>query len=297
MKTGEQGELFDIPKWDTPKDKSFKPLRYPIWTEKKAHLVERYLYYFVLITKHGTYIDGFAGPQQPDELDTWTAKKVLESEPSWLQDFFLFDDDDAQVSKLQELNSRQPPRAKNEPKRQVTITKGDFNQEVKVLLDSGKVSKRNAAFCLLDQRTFECHWSTVETLASYKESGLKIELFYFLPVLWLKRAIAALKERQKLELWWGRDDYESIRDLKPLDTALLVAKRLREELAYASAKPWPVFEKQNGGNVMYYMIHASDHPEAPVLMHRAYSRAVQPKETAEQLMLDMGYPPTESLDV
>jgi hypothetical protein len=68
-------------------------------------------------------------------------------------------------------------------------------------------------------------------------------------------------------------------------------------LAYASAKPWPVFEKQNGGNVMYYMIHASDHPEAPVLMHRAYSRAVQPKETAEQLMLDMGYPPTESLDV
>ena len=30
-----------------------RPLRNPIWTENKARLIERYLYYFVLITKHG----------------------------------------------------------------------------------------------------------------------------------------------------------------------------------------------------------------------------------------------------
>lgn len=37
---------------------------------------------------------------------------------------------------------------------------------------------------------------------------------------------------------------------------------------------------------MYYMIHATDHPEAPRLMSRAYQRAVQPKEPAEQLSLE-----------
>ena len=28
-----------------------------IWTENKAKLIERYLYYFVLVTKHGTYVE------------------------------------------------------------------------------------------------------------------------------------------------------------------------------------------------------------------------------------------------
>ena len=37
---------------------------------------------------------------------------------------------------------------------------------------------------------------------------------------------------------------------------------------------------------MYYMIHASDHPEAPKLMSRAYRQAISPKETAEQLELE-----------
>jgi len=37
--------------------KSKTPLD-PIWTKNKAKLIERYLLYFVYITKHGTYIDG-----------------------------------------------------------------------------------------------------------------------------------------------------------------------------------------------------------------------------------------------
>ena len=39
---------------------------------------------------------------------------------------------------------------------------------------------------------------------------------------------------------------------------------------------------------MYYMIHATDHPEAPKLMERAYNQAVLPKETVEQLKLELG---------
>lgn len=51
--------------------------RHPIWTENKARLIERYLRYFVMITKHGTYIDGFAGPQEPGQPEMWAAKLVM----------------------------------------------------------------------------------------------------------------------------------------------------------------------------------------------------------------------------
>jgi hypothetical protein len=74
-----QGFFFDEPPQYSDQDPTFKPLDYPIWTRNKARLVQRYLRYFVFITKHGTYIDGFAGPQEPDKLDTWTAGLVFDS--------------------------------------------------------------------------------------------------------------------------------------------------------------------------------------------------------------------------
>ena len=33
-------------------------------------LIQRWGYYFVMVTKHGTYIDGFAGPQDPNNEQT-----------------------------------------------------------------------------------------------------------------------------------------------------------------------------------------------------------------------------------
>jgi hypothetical protein len=80
-----EADLFEF--GDPPAQRSvvkLRPLRNPIWTENKVRLIERYLYYFVLITKHGTYIDGFAGPQYEDRPDAWAARLVLEIEPKWL---------------------------------------------------------------------------------------------------------------------------------------------------------------------------------------------------------------------
>ena len=69
-------------------------IKNPIWTKSKAKLIEKYLYYFVMITKHGTYIDGFAGPQKLDKPAMWSAKLVLESEPRWFRNFYLYDKDE-----------------------------------------------------------------------------------------------------------------------------------------------------------------------------------------------------------
>jgi three-Cys-motif partner protein len=77
-----------------------------LWTSSKARLIERYLNLFVLITKDGTYIDGFAGPQEVDKLDAWAARLVLESEPAFLKHFHLFEIDQAKAELLDDLQLR-----------------------------------------------------------------------------------------------------------------------------------------------------------------------------------------------
>lgn len=53
------------------KIKKYKRYDQAIWTENKAHFIQQYLKYFVQITKHGAYIDGFAGPQSPKQPRSW----------------------------------------------------------------------------------------------------------------------------------------------------------------------------------------------------------------------------------
>lgn len=262
-----------------------KPLKHPIWTENKAKLIERYLYYFVLITKHGTYIDGFAGPQKPDKPDMWAAKLVVENQPRWLRHIHLFEKNKARLRQLEALRKSQPPRKPKEPKREIVLYPGDFNVNVHKLLKGKSISEKEATFALLDQRTFECHWSAVKALSSYKTSANKIELFYFLPNFWLPRAMAGIRNRQILADWWGGPDWEILRRMNAEQRCRIFVERFKNELRYKSAKPWPIFESKRGGNIMYYMIHASDHPEAPKLMGRAYEKALKRKEPREQLKL------------
>jgi len=273
--------LFDLPASKTVEPK-VRLIERPLWTEDKARLIQRYLFYFVLVTRHGTYLDGFAGPQDPANPDTWAARLVLESEPRWLRHFYFFEKSNAGESALLGLRDAQPSR----PKQTISIQKGDFNAEVLKLLQSETIKPREATFCLLDQRTFECRWETVKALAQYKTP--KIELFYFLPNLWLDRALSALKDRAVFNGWWVRpDDFHSIREMNQTRRMLLVLERFRSELGYLSAKAWPILERRGSGHIMYYMIHATDHPAAPLLMGRAYRAVVAPsrRDPLEQLVL------------
>jgi three-Cys-motif partner protein len=287
-----QGRLFpidDMGLYRTQQEPQIKRPQHPIWTENKARLIERYLYYFVLITKHGTYIDGFAGPQKADKPTTWAAKLVLDSEPRWLRHFFLFDLKSRQAERLRELKSQQPTADKNGRRvyREIHVREGDFNALVHDLLKSGQVSQSEATFCLLDQRSFQCHWATAKALSEYKaHQEHKIELFYFLATGWMRRALSAIKNSTILQRWWGRDDWGALLHAQPSAIRDLLITRFKEELGYKSVKAWPIYERQNGGAIMYHMIHCTDHPHAPALMSRAYDRAVQPKEPLEQLHLE-----------
>lgn len=271
------------PAFESP---SLRPLPFPIWTENKARLIERYLYYFVLITKHGTYIDAFAG-QQKELPGMWAAKLVLESQPRWLRRIHLIELDRKKIPSLNTLKAEQDAQPVKPP-RQVEVYEGDCNAIVPEILRTGSIGPKEATFCLLDQRTFECQWATLRALAEYKPTGQhKIELFYFLPIGWLDRAFAATtKNTDMIERWWGRPDWESLRPLNARQRVEQFERRFREELAYRSVLSWPIYENEEARRVMYFMVHATDHPEAPKLMRRAYVRAVQPLEPTEQLTLE-----------
>ena len=281
MTNREQLKLFDLPDAPPPQ-KVFSAIDRPLWTEHKAKLISRYLYYFILITRHGVYIDGFAGPQNPDQSDGWAAKLVLESEPRWMRNFFLCDKNTKQVKALEKLRDVQPETKG----RTISVAHADFNVQVDTILNTSEIGERTATFCLLDQRTFECDWSTVQRVARHKE-GRKIEIFYFVPTGWLARSIKALRQPEiAMSRWWGRDDWQDLRGMSNHDIADAFRQRFLEEFGYKHAHGWPIYDRQGSRRIMYHMVHATDHDEAPNLMSRAYKTATRRAEPPEQFKFE-----------
>lgn len=279
-----QGNLFaDLPP-PAEKPQLFKTQQRPLWTENKAKLIERYLFYFVLVTKHGAYIDGFAAPQDPDNPDSWACKLVLESQPPFLREFWLCDLDPSGVAALKSMVSHiERPKY-----RRIEVVCGDFNVKVHEILRGCKITSSTASLCLLDHRTFECDWATVRTLAEFKQQGHKIELFYFLASGWLDRSLAGTTRNfEQLERWWGNQNWSKLQGMDSWRRALLLADRFKQELGYTYAYPWPIYEHGAEGRVMYHMLHATDHPAASKLMNRAYATATKAHEPIEQLKLEL----------
>ncbi len=281
-----QGTLFPLGAPNAKAQTLVRPATRPVWTENKAKLIETYLRLFVMITHHGVYIDAFAGPQQPDKPDTWAARLVLMSKPRWFRKFFLFEIDKEKVQLLEELRAAQPApdKKKKEPKREINIFAGDANEAILRILNERSIRMKDATFCLLDQHTNQCDWATVQALARYK-TGNKIELFYFFANKWLPRSLAALKDRERARKWWGNDDWEKLRDMRPVERAELLAERFRTELGYKHAVPWPIYDKKDGSTIMFFMVHATDHPAATGLMDRAYHKAVISEKDFKQVAM------------
>ena len=74
---------------------------------------------------------------------------------------------------------------------------GDFNARCNDIIRSGRIKRRTAVFALLDQRTTECRWSTVQTLARDK-GRTRIEQLYFLGISWLHRTLRVSKAPERI---------------------------------------------------------------------------------------------------
>lgn len=276
----------------TQGDRDDRPLLYPLWTQNKARLIQAYLQLFDDITKHGTSIDGFAGPQDAAHLDRWSARLVLDMTPKWFRDFWRCDVSRAGITQLRTLQAEHASS-----RRRVTIVEGDFNEKVYDILNSGRITEKTATCALLDQRTFECQWRTVEALSRYK-SGNKIEIFYLFPTGWVDRSLAAVSTpatKRKVEAWWGRADWDTLQGMDGTARAFLVAHRFEDKLGFGKATPYSIHSDRRGGRVMYHRIHATDHPEASSLMARAYRKVSgRPEVECHALQLCMGFDVVES---
>jgi three-Cys-motif partner protein len=264
-------------------EKNFQSLRFPLWTQNKARLIQEYLRLFEFITHHGTYIDGFAAPQESSREDMWSAKLVLEIEPKWFRKFWLCDIDPSGVARLDKLKAEHETT-----KRKVEVVPGDFNETVYNILSNGTIGEKTATFALLDQRTFECEWRTVIALSQHKKTT-KIELFYFFPTGWIDRSLGAVRVDStvaKVRRWWGRDDWKSLLGMDGIARAMMVAKRFESELGYGKATVYPIHSERRRGRVMYHMIHATDHAEASPLMIRAYRKVSGRTEIDSQNQAD-----------
>jgi three-Cys-motif partner protein len=284
---GPQPDLFDVgTRSKSARVASFNRAR-AIWTENKAKLIESYLYKFLMVTKHGTYIDGFAGPQEGKEDATnWAARLVLQIEPRWLRHFVLIEQDPQRVEYIRHMVRSLKPTPLRQKHRDIKIIEGDVNFELPKRLADYPIKSTEATFCLLDQWTCECHWKTVETIARHKKGKRKIELFYFLANSWLSRTLAnTTKNTERLDLWWGNDGWKKLIKMGSYDRAHLVTDRLKAEFGYRFVTPHAIYNRVGGKRIMYFMIHAADHPAAPILMADAYSKAVEPLPDQGDLQL------------
>jgi three-Cys-motif partner protein len=233
-----QFSLFDYLPEYLANEVSFRAVKTPVWTENKANLVANYLRYFVFITKHGCYIDGFAGAKQPGLPGTWAAELVLESEPRWLREFFLCDLEPGKVADLKALRDRQP-FVQN---RKIEIFEGDFNERVKDILALG----------LIIITPKKATWATFEAIARHKVGASKIEIFYFLASGWLDRALSGFTKNVQIpEYWWGRSDWRNLRGMKSVDRALLLCERFKDEFWYRFAYPWPITERAGAAELCF----------------------------------------------
>ena len=241
----------------------------PLWTIDKSRLIDEYIHHFLIVTKHGVYLDLFAGPQHASDMENWSVRRVLrrrtKGNPS-IRHYAVCDSNPDQVRRLRGLGQTHPS---------FRVYADDANACVHQMLEEAPITEKTACFCLIDQRTFECHWATVEAVARYKRAGYKIELFYFLAQGWIDRAWASTKKEGRLAAWWGNAAYEEFRALSSIDRAQTLCRRFSAELGYRYSDPFAIYEKGEGSRTMYYMIHASDHPAACNLMSRAYQQ-VQP---------------------
>ena len=80
------------------------PIDVPLWTRNKARLVRDYLILFLQVTRHGTYLDAFAGPQDMAFLEAWAARLVLDVQQ--LQHFHFFESQAAGIAALELLRAQ-----------------------------------------------------------------------------------------------------------------------------------------------------------------------------------------------
>lgn len=259
------------------------------WTMRKLEVLSAYLRMYRRVAGGGTYLDAFAGSGHATIKGQRTEGSALRAaESGAFRDLFLIEMDPSThlqlgqaISKLDDAHQAkihlQPP--------------GDCNMVIRRLLQEEAIDRDRPCFALLDPDSTELDWSTVEQLARYKPyippapesrtpAGCKVEMWILVSTHHaLVRLMPADRTKHRApphahvldrvmggrEAWWDlwADGWGG-----PDRMAIRYAERLQKVLGYKSAHAQKVHDPDTN-RPQYYMVHASDHPNAHSLMRSA----------------------------
>ena len=243
----------------------------PLWTIDKSRLIDEYLHHFLLVTKHGVYLDLFAG------RNTQLTPRIGPSGGFW---------NGAPRATLPFVTTR------------CATSSASRRTGCGIL---GGTTPRSASMKVMPTSAFTRCWREHLLLRRRRASALSTSVRSNATGLpWKQSHNTSVKAiRSRCSIFSRRSGWTALgpapatarnwrhggatgttqhfRTLRSVERAIALCKRFRDELGYAYAVPFAIHEKGAGSRTMYYMIHASDHPAAAGLMARAYLRA-QPKE-------------------
>lgn len=259
------------------------------WTMRKLEVLSAYLRMYRRVAGGGTYLDGFAGSGHATISGRRTEGSALRAIASGaFKDLFLIEMDPATHAQLAHAVAALPEADQDKVHLQPA---GDCNTVISRLLREGAIDRDRPCFALLDPDSTELEWTTVAELARYKPylppppgtstpASCKVEMWILVNT---HHALVRLmpSDRTKHEapphahildrvmggrdawwdLWlegWGGGDRLANR----------YADRLKTVLGYRFVHAQRV-DDPDTNRPQYYMVHASDHPNAHSLMRSA----------------------------
>ena len=262
------------------------------WTEGKLDLLDRYLDRFTTATKRSpacVYLDLFAG--QPQNLNRITGEEILGSariaietdEPPFAR-IDLFELEDRAAALEAELRGRYPSAP-------FTVHPGDCNQTIRSVLDEIKGADLAWAptFAFIDPDGPNCHWTTLQALATHKPatSKTKVEMWLLFPAGLSTRMLPTSGEIRPsdadlLTRMYGTDHWQVIYEmrlagrLEPADAreeyVNLMRWRIETLLGYEHTMALEVHNER--GASIYHMIFATDSEPGFKIMTSLYGSAL-----------------------
>ena len=259
------------------------------WTRGKLDVLRQYLDAFTTASKSTSeriYIDAFAG--DPENVDRLTGNEIEGSARIALSI------DNPPFTHIR-LFETEPKAKKLEsvlradfPSRDLKVYSGNCNIRIPEALEELKRINRAPTFAFVDPNGKEAEWRTLEALANFRPSRLtKAELFLLFAIPMFTRLLKVNGDQVRpqdsaaITAMFGSDDWQHIYNarleeiIKPRQARIEYLNLMRWRLETVLGYNWthPLEVRNEFGNIIYYMIFATDHETGDRIIKHLYTKA------------------------
>lgn len=259
-----------------------------MWSEIKLRTLEDYLHRFTTASQRGreiVYLDLFAG--RPSNFVRTTGNVIdgspliaLRTAPQFTRLAFC---------ELAPFAAQLDAVLRDaHPDRRFDVHTGDCNSTIGDVLARLDDVRWAPTFAFVDPDGPDCHWSTLEALASHKPktSRSKVELWILFPTMFMRQLPVRpgrqprVQDLEQIDRMYGTDQWELIyharlaREISGGEARAeyinLMRWRLEHVLGYRETHPIDVPNEK--GVPIYTMIFATDHPAGTRIMSSLYRK-------------------------